>query len=124
KHVPLGDDVDLENLAARTIGFAGADLKNLVNEAALLAGRKDKSRVEAIDFEEARDKIMLGSERDEPMTEKEKRLVAYHEGGHALMALLLPGTDALQKVTILPRGHALGVTEQLPTEERHNLSRA
>jgi cell division protease FtsH len=80
--------------------------------------------VEAIEFEEARDKVIMGSERDEPMTAQEKRLVAYHESGHALMALLLPGTDALQKVTIMPRGRALGATEQLPAEERHNLSRA
>jgi cell division protease FtsH len=124
QRVPLADDVDLENLAARTVGFSGADLKNLVNEAALLAGRRHKLQVEAIDFEQARDKIILGSERDEPLTEREKRLVAYHESGHALLALLLPGTDTLQKVTIIPRGRALGATEQLPSEERHNLSRA
>jgi cell division protease FtsH len=124
RRVPLADDVELENLAARTVGFSGADLKNLVNEAALLAGRRYKLRVEAIDFDQARDKILMGSERDEPMTEEEKRIVAYHEAGHALMTLLLPGTDALQKVTIIPRGRALGATEQLPAEERHNLSRA
>ena len=124
QRVPLANDVDLENLAARTVGFSGADLKNLVNEAALLAGRRHQLQVEAIDFEQARDKIILGSERDEPLTEREKRLVAYHESGHALLALLLPGTDTLQKVTIIPRGRALGATEQLPSEERHNLSRA
>jgi cell division protease FtsH len=122
QHVPLSLDVDLENLAARTVGFSGAELKNLVNEAALLAGRQHRTQVLAIDFERARDKILLGSERDEPMTEAEKRLVAHHEAGHALIALLLPGTDELQKVTIIPRGRALGVTEQLPAEERHNLS--
>jgi cell division protease FtsH len=115
--------VDLENLAARTAGLSGAELKNLVNEAALLAGRQHQPQVRAIDFERARDKILLGSERDEPMTEAEKRLVAHHEAGHALVTLLLPGTDSLQKVTIIPRGQALGVTEQLPAEERHNLSR-
>jgi cell division protease FtsH len=124
QRVPLAADVDLENMAARTVGFSGADLKNLVNEAALLAGRRHKPQVEAIDFEQARDKIILGSERDEPLTDREKRLVAYHESGHALLALLLPGTDTLQKVTIIPRGRALGATEQLPSEERHNLSRA
>jgi cell division protease FtsH len=123
QHVPLSPDVDLENMAARTVGFSGAELKNLVNEAALLAGRQHRTQVLAIDFERARDKILLGSERDEPMTEAEKRLVAHHEAGHALIALLLPGTDELQKVTIIPRGRALGVTEQLPAEERHNLSR-
>ena len=123
QNVPLSHDVDLENLAAHTVGFSGADLKNLVNEAALLAGRQHRTQVLAIDFERARDKILLGIERDEPMTEAEKRLVAHHEAGHALVALLLPGTDELQKVTIIPRGHALGVTEQLPAEERHSLSR-
>jgi cell division protease FtsH len=123
QHVPIAHEVDLENLAARTVGFSGAELKNLVNEAALLAGRQHRAQVLAIDFERARDKILLGSERDEPMTEAEKRLVAHHEAGHALIALLLPGTDELQKVTIIPRGRALGVTEQLPAEERHNLSR-
>ena len=121
--VPLSPEVDLENLAARTVGFSGAELKNLVNEAALLAGRRHQSQVQAIDFERARDKILLGTERDEPITEAEKRLVAHHEAGHALVTLLLPGTDDLQKVTIIPRGRALGVTEQLPAEERHNLSR-
>jgi cell division protease FtsH len=124
RKVPLADDVDLENLAARTVGFSGANLKNLVNEAALLAGRWYKPQVESIDFEQARDKILLGSERDEPITEKEKRIVAYHEAGHTLVTLLLPGADALQKVSIIPRGRALGATEQLPAEERYNLSRA
>jgi len=123
QQVPLSHEVDLENLAARTVGLSGAELKNLVNEAALLAGRQHQPQVRPIDFERARDKILLGSERDEPMTEAEKRLVAHHEAGHALVTLLLPGTDTLQKVTIIPRGQALGVTEQLPTEERHNLSR-
>jgi cell division protease FtsH len=123
QQVPMSHDVNLENLAARTVGFSGAELKNLVNEAAILAGRHHRQQVEAIDFERARDKILLGSERDEPMTETEKRLVAHHEAGHALVSLLLPGTDTLQKVTIIPRGRALGVTEQLPSEERHNLSR-
>jgi cell division protease FtsH len=121
--VPLAADVDLDNLAARTVGFSGADLKNLVNEATLLAGRKRKQQVDAEDFDQARDKILLGSKRDEPITETEKQIVAYHEGGHALLARLLPGADPLQKVSIIPRGRALGATEQLPEEERHNLSR-
>ena len=123
RHVPLADDVDLANIAARTVGFSGADLKNLVNEAALLAGRQHKQHVEAADFEEARDKIVLGSEREEPLSEEEKQLGAYHEAGHALVARLLPGTDPLQKVTIIPRGRSLGATEQLPEKERHNLNR-
>jgi cell division protease FtsH len=123
QQVPVADDVDLQNLAARTVGFSGAQLKNLVNEATLLAGRHGKQRVEADDFEQARDKILLGSQRDEPLTEEEKHIVAYHEAGHALLACLLPGTDPLQKVSIIPRGRALGATEQLPEEERHNLSR-
>lgn len=121
--IPLADDVDLENLASRTISFSGADIKNLVNEAALLAGRKSKSKVEMEDFEEARDKILLGAERDEKVGEEEQKLVAYHEAGHALLAKYLPDTDLLQKVTIIPRGRALGVTEQIPEEDRHNLKR-
>jgi cell division protease FtsH len=124
RHVPLAPDVQLDTLAAMTVGFSGADLKNLVNEAALLAGRKQKRQVEAKDFEEARDKILLGPEREEKILDDEKRVVAYHEGGHALLAKLLPDTDPLQKVTIIPRGRALGVTEQVPASDRHNLRRA
>ena len=122
-HIPLDDDVDLENLSARTISFSGADIKNLVNEAALLAGRKSKSKVGMEDFEEARDKILLGAERDEKVGENEKKLVAYHEAGHALIAKFLSNTDPLQKVTIIPRGRALGVTEQIPAEDRYNLKK-
>ena len=122
-HIPLDDDVDLENLSARTISFSGADIKNLVNEAALLAGRKSKSKVGMEDFEEARDKILLGAERDEKVSENEKKLVAYHEAGHALIAKFLSNTDPLQKVTIIPRGRALGVTEQIPAEDRYNLKK-
>lgn len=123
RHVPLADNVDLENLAARTVSFSGADLKNLVNEAALLAGRKKKHRVDKDDFDEARDKVLLGAKREEIITEEEKQVIAYHEAGHALIAKLLPGTDPLQKVTIIPRGRALGATEQIPVIERHNLKR-
>ena len=122
-HIPLDNDVDLENLSARTISFSGADIKNLVNEAALLAGRKSKSKVGMEDFEEARDKILLGAERDEKVSENEKKLVAYHEAGHALIAKFLSNTDPLQKVTIIPRGRALGVTEQIPAEDRYNLKK-
>ena len=122
-HIPLDNDVDLENLSARTISFSGADIKNLVNEAALLAGRKSKSKVGMEDFEEARDKILLGAERDEKVGENEKKLVAYHEAGHALIAKFLSNTDPLQKVTIIPRGRALGVTEQIPAEDRYNLKK-
>ncbi|MBN2366286.1 MAG: ATP-dependent metallopeptidase FtsH/Yme1/Tma family protein [Calditrichaeota bacterium] len=120
REVPLHKDVDLENLAARTVGFSGAELENLVNEAALLAGRKERKEVHADDFDSARDKILLGAEREEKIEEDEKKLIAYHEAGHALMANLLPDTDPLQKVTIIPRGRTLGATEQVPETDRHN----
>jgi len=92
----------LERIAARTVGFSGADLKNLVNEATLLAGREHKPRVDAEDFDRAWDKILLRSQRDEPMTDDEKKIAAYHEAGHALLVKVLPETDPLQKVTIIP----------------------
>ncbi len=123
RRVPLNEDVNLENLAARTVSFSGADLKNLVNEAALLAGRKKKTSVNMQDFEEARDKILLGAEREEMINDDEKKVVAYHEAGHALVAKLLPNTDPLQKVTIIPRGRSLGITEQIPETERYNLKK-
>lgn len=123
KKVPLSDDVNLDNIASRTVTFSGADLKNLVNEAALLAGRKKKTKVDPIDFDEARDKILLGDEREELINEEEKKVIAYHEAGHALIAKLLPDTDPLQKVTIIPRGRALGVTEQVPDTDRHNMKK-
>lgn len=123
RDVPVAEDVDLDNLSARTVGFSGADLKNLVNEAALLAGRKNKNIVDVEDFDQARDKILLGEEREEMLDEEEKRLIAYHEAGHALVAKLLPDTDPLQKVTIIPRGRALGATEQIPETDRHNFRR-
>jgi cell division protease FtsH len=123
RKVPLGDDVDLDLLAKRTVGFSGADLKNLVNEAALLAARKEKKKVEAEDFDEGRDKILMGIEREDVMKDDEKEVVAYHEAGHALLARLLPGADPLEKVSIIPRGRSLGATEQIPAEDRHNLSR-
>jgi cell division protease FtsH len=121
KKVPLAPQVDLENLARGMVGLSGADLKNIVNEAALLAGRKEKQRVEREDFDQARDKILLGAEREDIITEKERRIIAYHEGGHALMAKLMPHADPIHKVSIIPRGRSLGATEQVPAEERHNL---
>ncbi|WP_442777724.1 ATP-dependent zinc metalloprotease FtsH [Sediminicurvatus halobius] len=120
RQVPLADDVDLDRIAARTIGFAGADLANLVNEAALLAARRGLEKVDADCFEAARDRIVLGERREVSLDEEERRVVAYHECGHALAAWLLPHTDPLEKVTVIPHGQALGVTEQLPDEERYN----
>jgi len=124
KKVPIAADVELEKIARGTPGFSGADLENLVNEAALWAARQDKKVVELIDFENAKDKVLMGAERKSMvLTESEKRTTAYHEAGHALMAKLLPGTDPVHKVTIIPRGRALGVTMQLPTDDRHNYSK-
>jgi cell division protease FtsH len=120
KKVPLAAQVDLEVIARGTPGFAGADLENLVNEAALLAARRSKSQVEMLDFEDAKDKILMGVERKSAvLSEEEKRNTAYHEAGHAVVAKLLPGTDPVHKVTVIPRGQALGVTMQLPTEDRY-----
>lgn len=118
--VPLSDDVVLKVIARGTPGFTGADLANLVNEAALLAARDEKKMVCMIDFENAKDKVLMGVERRSMViTEKEKTTTAYHEAGHALVAFVLPDTDPLHKVTIIPRGRALGVTMQLPEEEKH-----
>jgi cell division protease FtsH len=118
--VPLTDEVELKIIARGTPGFTGADLANLVNEAALLAARNDKKAVAMVDFEEAKDKVMMGVERRSMViSEKEKKTTAYHEAGHALVACLLPGTDPIHKVTIIPRGGALGVTMQLPMDEQH-----
>jgi len=122
RKVPLAESVDLNNLAKRTAGLSGADLKNLVNEAALLAGRNNKTLVEEEDFDQAHDKVLLGAEREDIISEEEKRIIAYHESGHALIAKLMPHADPLRKVSIIPRGQALGVTEQIPAEDRHNLS--
>lgn len=122
--VPLVDGVDLKIIARGTPGFTGADLANLVNEAALLAARDDKKAVAMSDFEEAKDKVMMGVERRSMViSEKEKKTTAYHEAGHALVAVLLPGTDPIHKVTIIPRGQALGVTMQLPMDEQHTYQR-
>ena len=122
--VPLLDGVDLKIIARGTPGFTGADLANLVNEAALLAARDDKKAVAMNDFEEAKDKVLMGVERRSMViSEKEKKTTAYHEAGHTLVAVLLPGTDPIHKVTIIPRGRALGVTMQLPMDEQHTYQR-
>jgi cell division protease FtsH len=120
KKVAMSSDVILEVVARGTPGFAGADLENLVNEAALLAARKGKKAVEMDDFESAKDKVLMGVERRSMiLSDEEKRTTAYHEAGHALVAKLIPGTDPLHKVTIIPRGRALGLTMQLPTDDRY-----
>lgn len=124
KKIPLPKDLDLELIARGTPGFSGADLENLVNEAALLAARRNKKSVEMDDFEFAKDKVLMGVERKSLIiSEEEKRNTAYHEAGHALVARILPGTDPVHKVTIIPRGRALGVTMQLPTDDRYNYPR-
>lgn len=123
KKVPIAGNVNLEKIARGTPGFSGADLENLVNEAALWAARQNKNEVGVVDFEMAKDKIMMGAERKSMiLTDEEKQVTAYHEAGHALMAKLLPNTDPIHKVSIIPRGRALGVTIQLPTDDRHNYS--
>ena len=124
RRVQLAPDVDLRVLARGTPGFSGADLANLVNEAALLAARQDKKFVEMIDFENAKDKVLMGVERRSMIiSEEEKRIIAYHEAGHALVADFLPGTDPIHKVTIIPRGRALGLTQQLPLDDKYNYSK-
>jgi cell division protease FtsH len=122
--IPIGDDVDFKRLARGTVGLTGADIRNLVNEAALWATRQDKKSVTASDFEYARDKELMGATREDILTEKEKVLTAYHEAGHALLAWLIPGCDRVHKVTIIPRGRALGVTHLIADEDRHNASQA
>ena len=120
RKVPLASDVDISVLARGTPGFTGADVENLVNEAALLAARNNQDKVNMSDFELAKDKVLMGSERKSMIiSEEEKRNTAYHEAGHALVAKLLPGTDPVHKVTIIPRGMALGLTQQLPIDEKH-----
>ncbi len=119
RKVPLASDVNLEQLAARTIGFSGADLKNLVNEAALTAARENLHEVNAHCFDLARDRIILGEERDTKLTPEEREAVAYHECGHAIMAYYMPNADPLTKVTIIPHGMAMGVTEQTPKEDHY-----
>ncbi len=120
RNKPLADDVDLERVARGTPGFSGADLENLLNEAALLAARRDADAVERQDLEEARDKIIMGLERENvAMSDDECKTLAYHEAGHAILAAVLPHADPIHKVTIVPRGRAMGVTQQLPQEDRY-----
>jgi cell division protease FtsH len=121
--LPLASDVDNNAVARATTGFSGADLANLVNEAALTAARRNRKEITAADFEEALDKILLGTTRSGIMNAKEREVVAYHEAGHAMVAHFTPGSDPLRKVSIVPRGRALGVTVQTPEEDRHNYSR-
>jgi cell division protease FtsH len=120
RKTPVADDVELAVLARGTPGFSGADLENMVNEAALLAARADKDVLEMADFEEAKDKVLMGTARKSMIiSEEEKRNTAYHEAGHTLVAKMTPGTDPIHKVTIIPRGRALGLTQQLPMDEKH-----
>jgi cell division protease FtsH len=124
RKIPMSDDVDIKVLARGTVGFTGADLANFVNEAALNAARQNKKLVTMYDFEFAKDKVMMGAERRSMLvTDDEKRVTAVHEAGHALLGILLPNADPIHKVTIIPRGMALGLTQQLPTDEKHNYSR-
>ncbi len=116
----IAEDIKWEVIARGTPGFSGADLENMVNEAALLAARADAEKITMVHMEQAKDKVMMGAERRSMIiTEKEKEITAYHEAGHALVAMLLPGTDPIHKVTIIPRGRALGLTQQLPVDEKH-----
>lgn len=124
KKIPLHEDVELEKLARGTPGFSGADLANLINEAALLAARQSKKKVEMVDFEHSKDKVMMGKERKSMIiSDEEKNNTAHHEAGHAIVAKLTPGTDPLHKVSIIPRGMALGITLQLPIDDRYTYSR-
>ena len=124
KSIPITDGVDMEKIARGTPGFSGADLANLVNEAALLAARKSKESVDTSDFEFAKDKVLMGVERRSMvLSDNEKKNTAYHEAGHALVAKLTPGTDPIHKVSIIPRGRALGITQQLPIDDRYTYSR-
>ena len=124
RKVPLSEDVDLTEVARMTVGFSGADLANLVNEAALFAARDNSTSVTRIHFNQAHDKVMMGSERKDLLNPTERKRTAVHESGHAILALKLPHADPLRQVSIIPRGMALGTTEQLPEEDRHNYSQA
>lgn len=124
RNIPLADNVKLSVVARGTPGFSGADLANLVNEGALLAARRDKPAVDMEDLEDAKDKVLMGAERRSVIiTDEEKRITAYHEAGHALIGKLLPETDPVHKVTIIPRGRALGLTQYLPIDEKHNMTK-
>jgi cell division protease FtsH len=124
RNKPLSKDVDLERLARGTPGFSGADLENLLNEAALLAARKEKTSIESEDIEEARDKVLMGPARESlVLTPEERRILAYHEAGHAVVAAVLPHADPIHKVSIVPRGSAMGSTQQLPKRDKYIYSR-
>ncbi len=124
RKTPLADDVSHSVIARGTPGFTGADLENLVNEAALLAARRGKTKVEMADFEASKDKVLMGVERRTMIiSDEEKKLTAYHEAGHTLVAKFMPSSDPIHKVTIIPRGRALGITQQLPAEDKHTLSK-
>jgi cell division protease FtsH len=124
RKIPLSADVKLENVARATPGLAGADLANIVNEAALLAARRNKQQVEMVDFEDAKDKVMLGVERRSlVLSEEDRKLTAYHEAGHALVSLRVPGQDPVHKVTIIPRGRSMGVTFSLPEADRYTYTK-
>ncbi|MGB1656666.1 MAG: ATP-dependent zinc metalloprotease FtsH [Longimicrobiales bacterium] len=124
KKLPLADNVDLSVIARGTPGMSGADLANICNEAALLAARRDGDKVSMPDFEQAKDKVMLGAERKSlVLNERERKLTAYHEAGHAVLGLRIPGLDPVHKVTIVPRGRALGITASLPEEDRHSYTK-
>jgi cell division protease FtsH len=122
RDVPLADDVNLDRLASATVGLTGADIRNIVNEAALWAARNDKKRVDMEDFDYARDKVLMGAKREEVLKEDEKEKTAYHEAGHTIVAWLLPGADPVHKVTIIPRGRTLGATQMMPNEDRLSMS--
>lgn len=125
RKTPLSQDVDLEKIARGTPGFSGADLENLTNEAALQAARDNKSRLEMEDFEKAKDKVIMGSERKSMViSEKDRKLTAYHEAGHAIVGRVIPGLDPIHKVTIIPRGMALGLTQTLPEEDQLNFTKS
>ncbi len=125
RNIKISDNVDVSIIARGTPGFSGADLANLANEAALRAARKDKQSVEMVDFDYAKDKVLLGMERRSMiLSEDDKKVVAYHEAGHAIVALNIPEADPVHKVSIVPRGMALGVTQQLPIDDRYNYSKA
>jgi cell division protease FtsH len=123
RKIPLAKDVDLRVIARGTPGMCGADLESLVNEAALIAAREDQDEVTMDHLERAKDKVLMGAERKLVMTEEEKRITAFHEAGHALVAWVMPGADPIHKVTIIPRGQALGMTQQLPADDRYHYSR-
>jgi len=122
--VPLSDDVDFERLSRATVGMTGADIRNLVNEAALWATRNNQNVVRMSDFEYARDKVLMGPAREDVLSEDEKLITAYHEAGHAILAWFTPGCDRVHKVTVMPRGRTLGVTQIVPEEERYNISQS